>query len=69
VVTSTSPRRWRQFHDSDRTAELHRAWIRERVGVVRDMKQARNLTEQAIYDAMQTEGNPAGRRLRPPEVG
>jgi hypothetical protein len=42
-------------HDSDRTAELHRAWIRERVGVVRDMKQARNLAEQAIYDAMQTE--------------
>jgi hypothetical protein len=43
--------------------ELHRAWIRERVGVVRDIKQARNLAEQATYDAMQTEGNPAGRRL------
>ncbi len=46
-------------HDSDRTAERHRAWIRERVGVVRDMKQARKLAEQAIYDAVQTKDNPA----------
>jgi hypothetical protein len=30
-------------HESDRTAERHRAWIRQRVGVVRDMGQARKL--------------------------
>lgn len=46
-------------HDSDRTAERHRAWIRQWVGVVRDMKQARKLAEQAIYDAVQTKDNPA----------
>jgi hypothetical protein len=46
-------------HDSDRTAERHRAWIRERAGVVRDMKQARKLAEQAIYDAVQVKDNPA----------
>lgn len=46
-------------HDSDRTAERHRAWIRQRVGVVRDMKQARKLAEQAIYDAVRTKDNPA----------
>jgi len=46
-------------HESDRTAERHRAWIRQRVGVVRDMGQARKLAEQAIHGAVQTKDNPA----------
>jgi hypothetical protein len=51
---SVSPR-----HDSVRTAARQRDFIRERLGVVYDMEQARQVAAVAIREAVQAKDNPA----------
>lgn len=46
-------------HDSTRTAARQRDFVRERLGVVYDQEQAREVASAAIYEAVQTKDNPA----------
>ena len=46
-------------HDSERTAERHRDWVRARLGVTYDPPAAREVAEQAIREAVQAKDNPA----------
>ncbi|MEU7799756.1 Tn3 family transposase [Micromonospora arborensis] len=46
-------------HDSDRTAERHRDWVRERLGVIYDPPAARALAERVIREAVRFKDEPA----------
>lgn len=46
-------------HDSARTAERHRDWVRERLGVTYDPPAARALADRVIREAVRSKDNPA----------
>lgn len=47
------------MHDSTRTTERHRDWVRERLGVLYDPSAARDLAEAAVWEAVRVKDNPA----------
>src|SRR3954453_6480911 len=46
-------------HDSARTAERHRDWVRDRLGVTYDPPAARALAERVIRETVRAKDNPA----------